>query len=171
MKATYCLITAALLATAVTAQSGESLKSTPKDAAAKPLINCDFEKVKVEEALDWLQKTHGLNIIRDDSIGPAARREITLKLEGVTAEEALEAILKPADLAFRGKDGAFHVLAPSLSVPAEKKRPAAMSNLYIRHLATVSCDFQQTPLSDVLNRLREEYNANILRQGRWAARK
>jgi len=162
MKATYCFITAALLATAVAAQSGEPLKPTPQNPAAEPVINCDFEKVKVEEALDWLQKTHGLKIVRDDSIGQAARQEITVKLKDVTPDKALEAILKPANLAFTVKNGAVRVFAYPLTAPSANKPSVAMSNLYIRHLATVSCDFQETPLSDTLNHLREKYNVNIV---------
>lgn len=95
-----------------------STAEAPSDAAAEPLrVSMEFEDVNLKEVLKTFSKETGINIIAASDV---ADQPITLYLEQVTAMDALDQILRAANLTYERLPGSeIYIVKGAAAASAE----------------------------------------------------
>ncbi|HMF14091.1 MAG TPA: sigma-70 family RNA polymerase sigma factor, partial [Gemmataceae bacterium] len=96
----------------------EAIQNKDVEKKLQTTLNVKYKDVSLEEILDELRATSGLNIFVDkqtlDAAGIALNHPVTLRLDGVTLKTALKYVLRNSGLTYMVEDGIVVITAGSV---------------------------------------------------------
>ncbi len=128
--------------------------------AAAEIIDLSFQSIPIRSALQILADARGFNLVA----GGAVSGEITLQLDGVGWEQALELVLRAGNLAHRMEGNVMYVTtAQEMALQRERELEASRQALELAPLATELLPVNYADASAILDLVRgAEANRGLL---------
>ena len=134
--------------------------------SARPIPELNFIKAEIPVVLKALADFTGTNIV----VGPAVKGEITIRLKGVTLEDALDIITQMSGLAYAKTDNAYVVNLPGSLPQGGSGKAGDISTVVVslkylsnaEAIKTLSIAFRDVQTSEIGSRLILAGNANRL---------
>lgn len=123
------LVSLLLLAACAAAGTCPELKGL--DIRTRPVVTCDFENTSLRDALNFLRTTYKLNMVYAAPSEKLDEILVTLHLRNVTAEQAVRAILRQAELKCTIDTNIVYATTPSRE--ADFQRPV-LKQYYVADL-------------------------------------